>query len=504
MRDRLNIADYFLVERLEEGNGGRVALRHDGGSATYDQVNALADRYAHALEDVGVRSEERVFVALPDGPDFVGAFFGTLKRGAVVVMLNPDLPAPRIAELVELCGPAAAVIDVGALDAFTAATASAGVALVTTTGGGDLSVADVTTTEPFLTVPRHRGDPAIWLFSGGTTGVPKAVVQTHGSFVNTTELYAHGIIGYRPDDVTMSIPKLYFGYATGSNLLFPFSVGGSAVLFAEHPTPEVVFERIARHRPTILVNVPTMVAKLVGHPKVAEQDVTSLRLSTSAGEALPPELHRSWNETFGVELLDGLGTAEMWHIFISNAPGRAKPGTLGKPVPGFDVKVCDPDGEEVPDGEIGELWVRGASLATGYWNDPGRTHEAFRGDWFVGGDLVKRDHDGYIEHHGRADDRLKVGGKWLAPQEVESCLLEHDAVDEAVVVGVANEAGLIKPVAFVIAKEGYPDIEAELMALALERLEPYKHPRRVIVVDEWPTTHLGKVDRTRLKEMAAA
>ncbi|MFQ5349542.1 MAG: AMP-binding protein, partial [Thermoanaerobaculia bacterium] len=324
----------------------------------------------------------------------------------------------------------------------------------------------------------------------------------HRSFANTTECYAKQALGYCEDDVTLSVPKLYFGYATGSNLLFPFSVGASAVLFAEHPTADVLFEQIRRHRPTILINVPTMINQMVDHPAAGEQDLSCLRFATSAGEALPAPLYHRWRETFGVELLDGLGTAEMWHIFVSNLPGAVKPGTLGRVVPGFELRVCDDDGAEVADGEVGRLWVRGDSRALGYWQSTAKTAAAFRGEWFVGGDLVSRDAEGYVTYCGRSDDVLKVGGKWLAPQEVESCLMRHPAVAECAVVGVENAAGLTKPFAFVVAKEKAADLEEQLKRHALEQLEAYKHPRRVIVVEGMPRTHLGKIDRGKLKEMA--
>jgi len=408
-------------------------------------------------------------------------------------MVSPELAEDRVAELFEHCEPRA-VVDSSVDGAFARMSDRFEARLVTPASRGPA--------DPVEAVARDSRDPAVWLFSGGTTGVPKAVVQTHGSFVNTTRRYAHETLGYSEDDVTLSVPKLFFGYATGSNLLFPFSVGASAVLFSEHPTPDVLFELIAVHKPTIMINVPTMIAAMVGHEAADRQDLSSLRFATSAGEALPPELYRRWKATFGVELLDGLGTAEMWHIFITNRPDDVRAGTIGKPVTGFRVEVRDDDGEPVTDGEVGRLWVEGDSLALGYWNDSSATGEAFRGQWFVGGDLVRIDEDGYFEHHGRADDRLKVGGKWLAPQEVESCLLEHDAVDAAVVVGVPNEAGLIKPVAFVVAAEAPEALADDLMRWVLERLEPYKHPRRVFVVDELPKTHLGKVDRTKLKELA--
>ena len=495
----LNIAEYFLDRRIREGRGERVALRTDEQTYTYQDVQSLANRFGRRLLELGVRREERVLIALPDGPDYAGALFGVLKLGAVVVMVNPSLEADSLAYLFDSSLATAAVIDPGLEQIFEAAgrISSHQPALLTVDGGLD--------GPPELeTVGTHRDDPAIWLFSGGTTGRPKAVVQTHRSFANTTELYAKAALGYSEDDITLSVPKLYFGYATGSNLLFPFSVGASAVLFPERPTAEVLFEQIARHRPTILINVPTMVNQMVSHQRAGEQDLTCLRFATSAGEALPVPLYERWKEVFGVELLDGLGTAEMWHIFVSNLPGAVVPGTLGRVVPGFEIEVRDSDGQSVPDGEIGRMWVRGDSRALGYWRDLSKTATAFQGEWFVGGDLVSRDIDGYVTYCGRGDDVLKVGGKWLAPQEVESCLMKHPAVKECAVVGLENEEGLTKPVAFVVPAEGSgrEGLEQALRDFVLENLQPYKHPRRVIFLDEFERTHLGKIDRGKLKKLA--
>jgi acyl-coenzyme A synthetase/AMP-(fatty) acid ligase len=242
-----------------------------------------------------------------------------------------------------------------------------------------------------------------------------------------------------------------------------------------------------------------MINQMVSHEDAGRQDLSSLRFATSAGEALPAPLYERWKETFGTELLDGLGTAEMWHIFLSNLPGAVRPGTLGRAVPGFEIKVCGPDGAELPDGEVGQLWVRGDSRALGYWQNSAATAAAFRGAWFVGGDLVRRDADGYVTYCGRGDDVLKVAGKWLAPQEVESCLMRHQEVRECAVIGVVDENGLTKPCAFVLAENAAPGLEDRLRAFALEHLQPYKHPRRVFVVDAFPRTHLGKVDRQALK-----
>ena len=485
---------------MREGLGGRPALRTDRGVVTYDGVRTLAGRFGTLLAEAGLEPEERVMIALPDGPEFVGAFFGALKLGGVVVMVNPGLPAADVAQLLEYTRARVVVTHRETASMFREAARGAPlVRSVVVTGEPDFEHALAAASPRLETFPSHRDDPAIWLFSGGTTGRPKAVVQTHRSFANTTECYAKQIIGYRPDDVTLSVPKLYFGYATGSNLLFPFAVGASAALFAEPVTAEGLFERIRRFRPTILINVPTMIHKMVSHPDARSQDLGSLRVCTSAGEALPAELHRRWTDTFGVELLDGLGTAEMWHIFISNRPGAARPGTLGTPVPGFEVKVCDESGRELPRGETGWLWVRGDSRAIGYWQHMERTAQGFRGEWYVSGDLIAMDADGYVTYCGRGDEMLKVSGKWLAPAEVEGCLLEHPAVAEAAVVGVADANGLVKPRAYVVARAPHNGLDEELKAFVRERLDPYKHPREVVFLDALPRTHLGKVDRGRLR-----
>jgi benzoate-CoA ligase family protein len=498
--ERFNIADYFLAARRREGRGDRPAILTDAGTLTYGEVSRLASGFAHALRDAGAEPEERVLIALPDGPEYVAALFGTLMIGAVVVMVNPGLPPGDLAALLEYTRARAVVTHGEAAAAFRdAARGSRLVRAVLVVGEDDFDRRLVAAPADVPTFPTHRDDPAIWLFSGGTTGRPKAVVQTHRSFANTTECYARQVIGYTERDVTLSVPKLYFGYATGSNLLFPFAAGAATALFAEPATADAVFRRIAQFRPTVLINVPTMINKMVTHPDAARQDLSSLRVCTSAGEALPVELYRRWKTTFGVELLDGLGTAEMWHIFISNRPGAVRPGTLGTVVPGFEVRVCDEEGRVLGPGEPGWLWVRGGSRAIAYWQHMEQTERAFRGEWYVSGDLIAMDGDGYVTYCGRGDEMLKVGGKWLAPQEVEGCLLQHPSVVEAAVVGVTDASGLVKPHAFVVARGRRDGLEEELKTFVRERLEPYKHPRAVTLVDALPRTHLGKVDRGRLR-----
>lgn len=498
--EQFNIADYFLDARVREGKGARPAVLTDGDTLTYDAIQALANQFGHVLTEAGVQPEQRVMIALPDGPEFVAALFGTIKIGAVVVMVNPELKPDAIAYLYGHTRARVVVAHRDTASAFQAAARDArDLKALLTVGEKDLDDQLARAPRTLDSFPTHRDDAAIWLFSGGTTGRPKVVVQTHRSFANTTECYARGVIGYTERDVTLSVPKLYFGYATGSNLLFPFAVGAATALFPEAVTADVVFEKIARFRPTILINVPTMINHMVSHPAVATKDLSCLRLATSAGEPLPVELYQRWKRTFGVDLLDGLGTAEMWHIFISNRPGQARPGTLGTVVPGFEVKVCDDDGRELPAGGVGALWVRGGSRAIGYWQEMEKTKHGFRGEWYVSGDIVRRDADGYFTYCGRADDLLKVSGKWLSPQEVENCLLQHPAVKEVAVVGVVGEQGLVKPHAFVVVNVRRDGLAEELQAFVRERLEPYKYPREVIFVDALPLTHLGKVDRARLR-----
>jgi benzoate-CoA ligase family protein len=548
--ERFNIANYFLGDRLREGLGTRTALRVGEHTWSYAEVASLAARFGVALGRLGAEPEERVLLALPDGPEYVGALFGALAAGGVVVMVNPALTPVELAAILDYVRPRTAVV--GAETVATLAqggegleTASGSLRSLLTVGVAAeglahlaaqwasfprrprlarfeaLAAAAGSAPPRFAAADTHRDDPAIRLFSGGTTGRPKAVVQSHRSYANTTELYAKAFLGYRPDDVTLAVPKLFFGYATGSNLFFPFSVGASAVLFPDRSTPEAIFREVARHRPTILVNVPTLVAQMVEHPAAAAQDFSCLRFATSAGEALPVPLYHRWKQVFGVELLDGLGTAEMWHIFLSNHPQAVRPGTLGRAVPGFTVEVRDEEGRPLPAGEVGRLWVRGASRAWGYWQEIDRTHDAFRGEWFVGGDLVSMDADGYVTYCGRSDDVMKVAGKWVVPAEVESCLLAHPAVAECAVVGVLDGQGLTKPRAYVLPRaegalatasgasaDGGPGgvgsspqaaLASELQAWVKAHLAPFKYPREVVFVSEFPRTHLGKIDRGKLR-----
>lgn len=503
-----NIADHFLDARVREGKGDKVAILFEDRKLTYRDVQRMANRFANALRMNGAEIENRIIIALPDSPEWVGAFFGILKLGGVVVMVNPHLKPDELEYFFEYTRARIAIVHAEVLPTFEAVARTARYLkhLFVVGQAHDVypsweSLMERVSDE-FENARTHKDDPAIWLFSGGTTGRPKAVVQTHTSFANTTACYAHQVIQYRDTDITMAVPKLYFGYATGSNLLFPFSVGAATALFRERSTAEVLFEKISKFRPTILINVPTMINHMIND--AGQPDLSSLRLSTSAGEALPVELYNKWKKRFGVEVLDGLGTAEMWHIFISNRLGDVKPGSLGKVVPGFEIKVCDDDGREVPAGEIGMLWVRGNSRAIAYWQQMEKTMRGFRGEWYVTGDLVRRDAEGYFWYCGRADDTMKVSGKWVSPGEVENCLLKHPAVKECAVVGYVDKDGLTKPKAFIILNDGQkpsPALEDELKTFVKNTIEPHKYPRTIVFMDAFPRTHLGKVDRGKLKSM---
>lgn len=356
----------------------------------------------------------------------------------------------------------------------------------------------------FVTEPTDRDDPAIWLFTSGSTGKPKANVHLHHDFAYNTELFAKRTIGMRESDVTLSVPKLFFGYATGTNLWFPFAVGATTALFKERATAESVFANIERFKPTVLTSVPTMINAMLAAPEEHKRSLASLRFLFSAGEALPEELYRRWKETYGVEIYDGIGSAELFHIYITNRPGDVKPGTLGKIVEGYEARIVRPDGTDAPDGEVGTLWVKGDSAAVYYWQDQEKTKQVFKGgDWVASGDLFTRDEQGYFTYSGRGDDMLKVGGVWVAPIEIENCLLQHEGVLECCVLGYDDE-GLVKPLAVVVPRRGKEPSANELQEFVKKRLLPYKYPRKVVFrAEPLPKNDRGKTDRKSLKEALA-
>ncbi len=524
-----NLADYFLFDRLAEGLGAEAAVRFGARTWTYDDVAARTLGVASMLRAAGLRAEERVLIVLPDVPPFAWTFFGVLKAGGVVAMGNPDAPADDLAYLLEYTRALVVVTVPRVLAALASPLANSpwikGVFVVPDAATGDDPEAAVPFDAPSgvrcaaladcasassverdaaASVRTKRDDLAIWLFTSGSTGKPKAAVHTHRDFAFNTEVYALGTVGYRRGDVCVSVPRLFFGYATGTNLMFPFRVGASVGMFSERPTVESLTRAIATYRPTVLTNVPTMIGKLL--EQGADLDVSSLRFCLSAGEALPPALLERWTERFGVDVYDGIGSAEMFHIYVSNRPGDVKPGSLGRVVDGYALKVLPRDAEgpgtaELPPNEVGVLWVRGDSVALGYWQDRDKSWQTFHGRWCCTGDLFRLDGDGYLWFAGRADELLKVSGLWVSPLEVEDCLRAHPAVGDVAVIGVDVE-GLLQSRAVVVVRPGFTAgdaLAAELQAFAKDRLTKHKYPRQVVFSDDLPKNDRGKVDRKALR-----
>jgi benzoate-CoA ligase len=504
--ERFNMARYFLDERIEEGRGDRLAIIDDAGRYTYREVQAMANRVGNALKARGVGPEDRVLIAMSDRVEFAAAFFGILKIGAVVTMVNPELPEADYDYYLSYTRARALVTEKKLADRIAAQIASAELLRCTLTvdgagGGGEAWSEAVDRASPELVnYDTSKDDPSVWLFTSGSTGKPKAAVHFHHDFPYNTECYAKQVLKMEEGDRTLGVPKLFFGYATGTDLMFPFAVGATAILFREKATPEGLFALIEQHRPTVLTSVPTMINKMVQTAGQARA-LAPMRVCISAGEALPEELYHRWKQFFGVEILDGIGSAELFHIYISNRFGEVRPGSLGRLVPGYDARVVGPDGTDVPAGEIGTLWVKGDSAALCYWQAHEKSKEVLRGDWVVSGDLFRRDAEGFFYYAGRADDMLKVGGIFVAPTEVESCLLRHPRVLEAAVVGFEDQDGLVKSMAFVVTKEGPGSDELALTLIehCKRELARYKAPHRIEFVDALPRSDRGKILRRELR-----
>lgn len=545
--DDFNLADYYLFDRLEEGLGDKPAVLFGERSYSYGEVAERTRALSSFFAAAGVGREERVLIVLHDTPAFAWAFFATLHHGAVVAMGNPEAPAGDLAYLVEYTR-ATAVITIPRVaaairDTLASARLKALVLAPEVATGGDVeadpdvaaltgatAIAPVSLRDALARGRAHlagggarpratkRDDIAIWLFTSGSTGRSKAAMHTHRDFAFNTEVYAKRTVGYGRDDITVSVPRLFFGYATGTNLLFPFAVGATAALFAERPTPETLTAAIARHRPTIVTNVPTMMGKLLDHDDALAAagkprlDFSSVRFHLSAGEALPPALLARFMDRFRNDVYDGIGSAEMFHIYCSNRPGDIKPGSLGRVIEGYTLKILSSDaigpGEpELPAGETGVMWVKGDSVALGYFQDRDKSWATFHGHWCRTGDLFKLDAEGYLYFSGRADDLLKVGGIWCAPIEVEDCLMHHPAVSLAAVIGAEDE-GLVKPKAFIVLRDeargkGHDELAEELKTWVKERLSKHKYPRWIAFVDDVPKNDRGKVDKKTLKEREA-
>lgn len=526
--DDFNLADYWLFARERDGKGGKVALRFGDRSWTYSDVADRARGLARFLVTSGVAPEQRVYIVLPDTPAFAWSIFGTLAAGCVLAMGNPIAPTDDLAYVLDYVR--AAVLITTPAVAQQLAPRFRGITLVAPdapTGDDPEAPCEVPgTLSLHAAIERgvrsdarlpaiHRDDPAIWLFTSGSTGRPKAAMHTHRDFAFNTEVFAKRTIGMREDDVTVSVPRLFFGYATGTNLWFPFAVGATVGLFSERPTAESVTAAIARYGATVVTNVPTMLGKILdldderrarGEPGL---DLSTVRFHFSAGEALPEPLLRRFIDRFGGEIYDGIGSAEMFHIYCTNRPGDVRPGSLGRVVEGYELRILPEDADgpgapALPPGEIGVLWVKGDSVAQGYFRDRERSWNTFHGHWCRTGDLFSIDADGYLYFQGRADDLFKVGGIFVAPREVEDCLLAHPAVSVAAVIP-GDDGGLTKPKAIVVLRPDAKDrdraaLAAELKAHVQSRLSKHKYPRWIVFADDLPKNDRGKVDKKLLIE----
>jgi benzoate-CoA ligase family protein len=504
-----NLTTYFLDRNLEEGRGGRVALYCGGTEVAYAELCALTNRAGHVLRDLGVGMGDRVLLALSDSVEFVACWFGALKVGAVVAEAYTFLPAKDYRYYAGYTRARVVIVDPTTLDAVREAIASlADPPRLLVTGeaellSGETAFAAAAAEVPSVLdpAPTTGDDPALWKFTTGSTGSPKAAVHRAYDPVVSFESYALGVLGYHESDRVLPVPKLFFGYARDMTALFTFGVGAAGIIFPERTTPERIFELIERRRPTILVNVPTMMAQMLAHPGAEQADLSCLRCVVSSGEALPAEVHRRYVERFGVEVVEGIGSSELYHIYISNRPGRVRVGSAGQLVAGYDARILDQDGAELPDGTPGELHVRGQSAAIRYEGDEERSARTFADGWVRTGDLFERDADAYLWYRGRADDLLKVGGIWVAPLEIEGCLLAHPDVAECAVVGY-EEDGLVLPRAYVVhlGIRKPEELARELVERVRGELSPHKAPRDVRFLEALPKTANGKVDRKALAE----
>jgi benzoate-CoA ligase family protein len=497
--DRFNVAVPFIDRHVAEGRGAGVAIRTAHETVTYAELAERVDRAGNALLALGLKPGDRLLMVVKDCPAFFYLFWGAIKAGIVPVPPNTLLRAPDYAYMFEDSGaklvvystefaaevePALKQVPVKALtvDAFLAELAEASATL-----------------EACLAAPT---DDCFWLYSSGSTGRPKGAVHAQRDMVVTSELYGVRVLGVTENDICYSAAKLFFAYGLGNAMTFPLWVGGIAVLDDRRPTPDTTFENIEKFRPTLYFGVPTLYAAQLAALEAKPRELKSVRACVSAGEALPADIFRRWKDRTGTVILDGIGSTECLHIFIGNRLDDHRPGTSGKPVPGYEVKILDENGRPVPKGEGGRLWIRAESAAKYYWNKPEKTAETMVDGWLNTGDTYRQDEDGYFIYEGRSDDMLKVGGIWCSPVEVESCLIGHPAVLEAAVVGQADADGLFKPKAFVVLKQagaGGPALTEELMALCKKTLAPYKYPRWIEYVGELPKTATGKIQRFKLR-----
>jgi benzoate-CoA ligase len=506
--DRYNAAE-DLIERNLAAHPNKTAYIDARGSYSFADLAERVNRCANALSDLGLSMETRVLVCLLDTIDFPVVFLGAIKAGIVPIAVNTLLTSSEFDFMLRDSRARALIVSESLLPSFepilgdqpflkhvvvSGETSPAYELLddLMADAGGD-----------FAAAPTRPDDACFWLYSSGSTGTPKGVVHVQTSMVRTAELYAQPILGIHGGDVVFSAAKLFFAYGLGNALSFPLSVGATTVLLDDRPTPAAVCRVLREKRPTLFYGVPTLYSALLASPVLPKREELNLRRCTSAGEALPPEVGRRWFEHTGVDILDGLGSTEMLHIFLSNRPGEVRYGSTGKPVPGYEIRLVDENDKPVAQGEIGELQVSGPTSAAYYWNNREKSRTTFLGQWTRSGDKYTEESDGYFIYSGRNDDMLKVSGIWVSPFEVESAVASHAAVLEAAVVGKADENGLIKPKAYVVLRADVPqtqELAADLQHHVKSHLAPYKYPRWIEFVAELPKTATGKIQRFKLRD----
>ena len=496
-----NAAVDLVGRNLAAGRGSKTAYIDDTESCTYAQLAERVDRAANVLLSMDIRREERVAIAMLDSADWVALFLGAIKAGIVPVAMNTLLNRDDCEYQLRDSRSRALFVSEPLLKNFEGLQCPDLRQVVPHSKFKELLARQ----EPRADAARTaRDDMCFWLYSSGSTGAAKGTVHLHSHLIATAELYAMPVLGIRESDVVFSAAKLFFAYGLGNAMTFPMSVGATTVLMAERPTPEAVFKRLVEKQPTIFYGVPTLYAALLASPSFPDKSRLKLRVCTSAGEALPEQLGKRWTErTGGIEILDGIGSTEMLHIFISNRPGEVRYGTTGKPVPGYQVRLVDDEGNVITKpGELGELQISGPTAAIMYWNQREKTKSTFQGPWTRSGDKYSFDEKGYYIYGGRSDDVLKVSGMYVSPVEVEAALITHDAVLEAAVVGMEDEEKLVKPKAFVVLKPGNsPDekLKAALQQHVKDKLAPHKYPRWIEFMSELPKTATGKIQRFKLR-----
>lgn len=510
--------NYNAVNILEDNlpdRAGKTALYATSRELTFGQVSAESNQVANALKRLGVRPGEMVGLLAFDGPEWVTSFFGTLKIGAIHIGLNTLLTPAEYLYMLQDSRASVLIVQEALYPAIAEIREQAPflkhVIVLSSESSHELPPDVISYTDWIAeesnecdTYPTHREDYATLNYSSGTTGQPKGILHAHKDLIITTVLWGHNILGLQESDRTFALAKLFFTFGTGGNLLMPFSVGASIVLHAGSPRdPKQVLGMVGRFKPTIFYNAPTGYAMAMAIPDFTTQyDLSSLRLCVSAGEALPAPIWEQWKASTGLDIVDGIGATEVYHIFISNRPDDIRPGSSGKPVPGFETRIIDEEGNDVPQGEIGNLILKGDSIALSYLHQYERSKKTFRGEWLFTGDKYYADEDGYYYHAGRSDDMLKVGGVWASPMEIESTLLSHEAVLECAVVGHSDSSDLVKPKAFVILNESFhpsKELEQQIIEFCREKMAGYKRPRWVEFVTQLPKTATGKIQRFKLR-----